>query len=503
MSAYQSLKDIFITLADLNHLDAIAGWDEAVMMPEGAGHRRAQALAKLQAIRHGILVDPKNEDLLEQAKSETLESEWDKANLKWMEELYLKATCVPSELVHALTEASFKSQQAWRQMRADNDWEGFKPYLQKTLDLVKEIAEIKADVFNEAPYDILIDEFSPALNQKIIDPIFAELKDFLPGFCQQVIEQQASREYISFKGHYPIEKQKLLGIELMKAIGFDFNRGRLDVSHHPFTGGDHFDVRITTRYDENDFAPAMMAVCHETGHGMYELGLPDDWADQPVGSSLGMSVHESQSLLIEMQACRSYEFLQFLASKAKTHFGDEPAFAVDNLFNIYTKVKPDFIRVDADEVTYPLHVIMRYEIEKQLIAGDLSLDDLPQAWDHAMQSLFGLSTNGNYKNGVMQDVHWPSGCFGYFPAYTIGSIIAAQVYQAALKACPAIPNELKQGNFSTLIQWLRENIHGYGSLYSTEQLVLNASGVPLSTTPYIQHLQRRYIDHSQLYLTPF
>lgn len=245
----------------------------------------------------------------------------------------------------------------------------------------------------------------------------------------------------------------------MAHLGFDFNHGRLDISHHPFCGGISSDVRITTRYNEHDFLSSLMAITHETGHALYEQGLLQEWSTQPVGHSLGMSVHESQSLLIEMQICRSLSFIHFITPLAQKYFPQAQNITTENLFYHYTQVKPGLIRVDADEVTYPLHVILRYEIEQLLFASEITIDDLPSVWDSYMQKYLGVSTLGDDKNGVMQDVHWPSGIFGYFPAYTFGALIAAQLFAALKKSIPDIKDQIQEGNFKPLLSWLRENLH--------------------------------------------
>lgn len=494
MPSYQQLEAIFQRLSHLQHLAAIGSWDEAVMMPSGGGESRAKALATLSTIIHETTIGPKVGELIEQAKQESLQSEWQQANLKWIEKQYLNATCLPSDLVTRKTQASIQCEQAWRTLRAENNWQAFAPLLEEVVNLVKQSANIRADVFNMNAYDVLLDDFSPGVSQQYIDPIFAELKTFIPEFLPKVIEKQNTLPMQDISGEFPIDQQKALGIELMRAIGFDFNYGRLDVSHHPFCGGVAEDVRITTRYNHNEFISAMMGVCHETGHALYERGLPREWLEQPVGQALGMSVHESQSLLVEMQACRSLPFMHFVTPLVKKHFGDNKAFTPENLYYHYTKVEPGFIRVDADEVTYPLHVIIRYEIEKQLISGEITVKDLPEVWNDYMTNFLGLSTKNNFKDGVMQDVHWPSGAFGYFPAYTLGALIAAQLFNSAEQAKPQIRDELSQGNFATLIEWLRKNIHSQASLHTMDTLITNASGKPLSADDFITHLNKRYLD---------
>nr|MDQ2994138.1 carboxypeptidase M32 [Pseudomonadota bacterium] len=327
-------------------------------------------------------------------------------------------------------------------------------------------------------------------NQSIIDPIFARLKTELPHRINDILSQQTSDPILEITGNFPIDQQRQLGLELMQALGFNFNHGRLDVSHHPFCGGVPSDVRITTRYNESEFITSVMAVCHETGHARYEQGLPVAWRSQPVGKALGMAIHESQSLLIEMYACRSAAFMQFLSPLIKRHFGDQPYYNPANLLKHYTRVKPGFIRVDADALTYPLHVILRYELEQQLFNDQLTIKDLPDAWNQKMQQYLGLSTVNNYKDGVMQDVHWPAGLFGYFPSYTLGSLIAAQLFAAALKQHPTIETQLSQGDFTTLFSWLNQHVHSRGSSVSPATLLQDATGSALDPSFYLKHISR-------------
>jgi carboxypeptidase Taq len=280
----------------------------------------------------------------------------------------------------------------------------------------------------------------------------------------------------------------------MQAVGFDFDHGRLDVSLHPFCGGVPDDLRITTRYNESDFTNAIMGVLHETGHAMYERGLPAAWRRQPVGEARGMALHESQSLLIEMQACRSRGFMGFMAPIAQETLGGQgAAWDPDNLYRLATQVAPDFIRVDADEVTYPAHVILRYRLETALIAGDMSLDDLPGAWNEGMRELLGI-TPPEDRLGCLQDIHWFDGAFGYFPTYTLGALAAAQLFEAATTAHPEIPDQLARGDFTTLLGWLRENVHGLGSSLDTDTILERATGAKLDETVFQRHIQRRYLD---------
>lgn len=493
MKNYNELKNIFKRISDLEHISAITFWDAACMMPSGGGDARAEAMATLKALQHSMLTDPKIDELIDKATSELLEDDWDTANLQKMQRLYFNATCLPQNLVEAKAKASMQSEQAWRILRKDNNWHEFLPLLENTFSLVKKAAVIHAEKRNMSTYDVLLDEYSPDITQTLIDPIFNKLKDFLPNFLDKVLEAQTSIKLFDIQGSYPISKQKALGLTLMQTIGFDFNHGRLDISHHPFCGGVPQDVRVTTRYNENEFITSAMAICHETGHAMYEQGLPIKWIDQPVGAPLGMSIHESQSLLVEMQACRSREFMDFLSQHVMATFGTQKEFTSENLYNLYTHVKRDYIRVDADEVTYPLHIILRYEIEKALFNDEIEIKDLPEIWDQKMQQYLGLSTKNNYKDGVMQDVHWPSGIFGYFPAYSLGALVAAQLFNKAKKSHPNILTNLVHGDFTVLINWLREKIHKNASKLTFHSLIQNATGEELNPDYFIKHLEERYI----------
>jgi len=282
-------------------------------------------------------------------------------------------------------------------------------------------------------------------------------------------------------------------VKLMERIGFDFDHGRLDISLHPFCGGTPDDVRITTRYEESDFQRALQGVLHETGHAMYERGLPEAWRRQPVGRARGMSLHESQSLLVEMQVCRSREFQRFAAPILRAAFGASgPEWDAENLYRLGTRVERSFIRVDADEVTYPAHVILRYRLERALLAGDLALKDLPAAWNDGMKALLGIVPPDD-RRGCLQDIHWYDGAFGYFPTYTLGAMTAAQLFDAAKRADPAILSGIERGDFAPLMAWLRANVHGKASRFSTTEIIAQATGKPLDPAVFEAHLRARYV----------
>jgi carboxypeptidase Taq len=418
---------------------------------------------------------------------------WRAANVAEMRNAYRRAVAVPSDLVEALSVAGSRCEMIWRTAREKSDFNLVLPEAEKLLALTREKAQALAAALNLSPYDALLDGYEPGGRAADIDPIFADLAEFLPGFVAEAREKTRGRGAgIRPRGPFPVAQQKALAETLMARAGFDFAHGRLDTSHHPFCGGVPDDVRITTRYNEADFVSGLMGVLHETGHALYEQGLPKDWRDQPVGSARGMSMHESQSLLMEMQACRSREFLSFLAPLLRETYGDDPAFEPDNLRRLYVRVEPGFIRVDADEATYPAHIILRYRLERAMIAGEMKFADLPPAWNEGMKALLGL-TPKNDAEGCLQDIHWYGGDFGYFPTYTLGAMTAAQLFAAARAAMPGLMDDLARGEFSHLRGWLRANVHSLASSASTRALLERATGRPLSVEPFKTHLKARYL----------
>ncbi|MBI1777259.1 MAG: carboxypeptidase M32 [Proteobacteria bacterium] len=494
MPAYQSLESRFRRMALIDEARAMLDWDYAAIMPEGGAAARADSLAALKVVSHELMTDPRLGDLLDEASGDNTLDEWQRANLREMRRLRLHATAVAADLVEALSKAANDCEMVWRKARPANDFKSLLPSLQLVLDLSREMAKAKAGVLGTSPYEALLDRFEPGGSTERIDLVFDGYARFLPDFLEAVLAHQARmRPPVKPMGPFPIEAQRRLGIEFMTRLGFDFQHGRLDVSLHPFCGGIPEDVRITTRYAEEDFTQSLMGVLHETGHALYEMGLPKSWRRQPVGEARGMAVHESQSLLIEMQACRSREFMEFAAPLIRAAFGGSgPAWEAANLHRLYTTVARSLIRVEADEVTYPAHVILRYRLEKAMIAGELMLIDLPGAWNDGMRTLLGVVPPDD-RQGCLQDIHWPAGVWGYFPTYSLGAMTAAQLFDAASRADPRIVPGLARGDFAPLIAWLRAHVHGQGSKLSTDELVAAASGRPLDPEVFKTHVRTRYL----------
>ena len=494
-NAYERLEERFARLATLGDAAAVLHWDMATMMPPGGAEARGRQLAELNAVQHGILTDPGTEALLDEANPV---GPWEKANLAEMRRRWAHASALDEALIKALTTTAAACETVWRGARADDDFAAVLPHLERLLALVRESAAAKAERLDLDPYDALLDQYDPGTRRTDIDPVFADLAEFLPGFLARVLTTQAARPAPRTPpGPFPLDRQQALVRGLMADLGFDFDHGRLDVSLHPFCGGTVEDVRITTRYDEADFTSALMGVLHETGHALYERGLPAEWRGQPVGEARGMSLHESQSLLVEMQVCRSRPFFAFAAPRFAAAFdGDGAAWAAENLYRLQTRVAPGLIRVDADEVTYPAHVILRYELEIAMLAGDLEPADLPGAWNDAMERLLGRRPPDD-RDGCLQDVHWYDGAFGYFPTYTLGAMAAAQLFAAARVADADIVPGIGRGDFRPLFAWLSANVHSRASSASTQDILIEATGRPLDSAVFKTHLEERYIDDNE------
>ncbi|MES1151626.1 MAG: carboxypeptidase M32, partial [Dongia sp.] len=488
--AYGELEQRFKRWSALREASGMLHWDLAAIMPEGGHHARAEQLAALGVIGHQMLADPKVGDLLGEAGAKDGLSDWQRANLGEMRRLYIHATALDADLVEAMSMANSAAEAAWRVARPAADFKAVKPQLETVFKLVREAAHAKAEKLGVSPYEALMDEHEPGNRTADVDKIFDTYGAFLPDFLERVLERQAREPApIEPKGPFPVAAQKALGERVMKTIGFDFKHGRLDTSLHPICGGVPDDVRITTRYTEDQVATALMGIIHETGHAMYERGLPVDWRLQPVGYARGMALHESQSLLVEMQASRGADFCAYLSPILNEVFpGNAAAFAPDNLRRLYSRVSRGFIRVDADEVTYPAHVILRYRLEQALIADELKVADIPAAWNEGMKALLGIVPPSD-REGCLQDIHWFDGGIGYFPCYSLGAMTAAQFFEAACAAKPEIPAEIERGKFDTLQGWLKANVHELGSSLSTPGIVTHATGRPLDIAVFKRHLE--------------
>lgn len=491
--SFQKLDDLCHKLEALEHALSILGADEATHMAVGGGEKRAEAMSALAGMHHRQATAPEIADWIAAAESEPLDEE-QTAALREFKRQYVNMTCLPTEFVERQTSARMRSEQLWRDLRGKGDWAGFLPALDGVVALVREEAQLRAEKLGLEPYDALMEQYDPGNRAADIAPVFDELKIFLTDFVPEALvvqeERLAKRPLKPLSGTYPIDRQRELGLAMMSAVGFDLTHGSLSVSHHPFCGGVPSDVRITTRYKTTEFLSSLMGVLHETGHALYEQNLPKKWAHWPLGRARGMAVHESQSLFVEKQLGRNPAFWRWALPTVEKHLGED--WSMDDILPHVHQVSRGLIRVDADEVTYPLHIILRFELEQDLISGRLETRDLPEAWDARMQAYLGLSTIDNPADGPMQDVHWPGAAFGYFPSYTLGAMMAAQQWAALTKAYPEADDEIAQGRFDTVNDWRRDNIWSQGSRWSTPELLERATGEKLNARYFTDHLKARY-----------
>lgn len=500
-----SYKKLTKKIEQISQLKSIAGlvhWDSAVMMPSGSATKRHVEVANLQSLVHEMSTSAQMGDLIKAAcQEESSLDQWQKANLKLIGKSYDKIQSITQELSHEFSIASSESEFNWRKHRAENNFKDLIPYLNRVFKAAIAIANAQAESSGKSAYDVLVDDFDPDRSVAEIDSVFSNLKVELPKLMNKIIAKQSSEKVLSLSEKIDESTQKAIGLKVLSSMGFDLNRGRLDKSTHPFCIGGRFDVRMTTRYDESNFLSSLFAVVHETGHGLYQQNLPEDYMYQPVGEANGMAFHESQSLIMEMQAASSKGFVQFLAKLLRDDFGFKGAeYSAENLYKLMTRVKPSFIRVDADEVTYPLHIILRFEIEQQIMAGDIQVVDLPQVWNDKMKEYLGV-VPGDYASGCLQDIHWPSGWLGYFPSYTNGAIIASMLMRKVQEQSvqdqqkDSISDELAKGSFSSLNSYLNQNLRQHGSLYSSKELLKISTGFEqVEPSIFIEYLRNKYLD---------
>ncbi len=490
--AYDELAAHHQRLHHLEHLNSIVSWDQAANMPPGGSEARASALAEMSALLHRLRTEPTLPERLARAADEPLD-DLQRANLREMQRDWRSSNALPESLVETLTIARARCEHAWRTQRPANDWAAFAPNLREVLRLSREVAEHLSQASGLSRYDAMLDQYEPGTSCAQVDRVFGDLRQWLPGLIDRAIARQQREPVVVPVGPFALPAQRALCERVVRDLGFDFAGGRLDVSTHPFCGGVPEDVRMTTRFAEREFIQALMSTIHETGHARYEQGRPRDLLGQPVSQARSMAIHESQSLAFEMQLARSPAFVGRLAPLVREAFGEQPALATDNLLRLVTRVERGQIRVDADELTYPAHVILRYEIERALIEGDAEVDDIPAQWDEKMAALLGVDTRGNFKDGPMQDVHWPEGLFGYFPCYTLGAMYAAQWFAAMRRAMPDLDTRIAAGDLAPVFDWLRQNIWTQASRWTTDELARRASGEVLNPAHFRAHLEARYL----------
>jgi carboxypeptidase Taq len=489
--ALRRLKDRLATISDVNAARKALHWDRQTYMPEGGIEGRAEQLATLSRLAHEMLVSSETAELLAVLEEPEAGSE-DFALLRLARREYERAAKLPDRLVEELARATALSQPAWERARARSDWASFEPHLGKIVLLQRESAECLG--YEDHPYDALLDLYEPGAKKARLQEVFGELKAESVPLIRQISALSGGDRSRPLYGRFDEKYQEEFARQVASDFGYDWKRGRLDRVVHPFciSLGGPGDVRITTRFDPGWLSPALFATLHEAGHAMYEQGIEPAYSRTPLSGGTSMGVHESQSRLWENLVGRSRTLWSYYYPRLRKTF-PEPLGDTDleAFYRAINEVKPSLIRVEADELTYNLHIVVRFELEISLLGDELAVSELPAAWNAKMEEYLGL-TPGDEANGVLQDVHWAAGLFGYFPTYTIGNVLAAQLFEEALKAHPHIPEEMGNGEFETLRGWLWKNIHRHGKRYDPEELIERATGRPLQTAPYLRYLKKKF-----------
>ena len=478
----------------LGTVGELLGWDEQVNLPPGAGEQRAAQLAALAEAQHAAASAPRLGELLAllETRRDALSGD-QRAIVAQARRDYDRATKLPAEFVREKAAQGSRGYQAWARARAADDFASYAPVLEQNLELAKREAAYLGR--GAAPYDHMLDEFDPGLTAAAVDRLFTELKRDLVPLVREIaaspVAARARAAAEQLRG-FPVGEQREFLREVTEKLGFDYARGRIDLSLHPFCSGTGSDVRMTTRFNADRPLSALFGAIHETGHGLYEQGLPVAHLGTALGIHAGMAVHESQSRLWENQVGRSRGFWRRFEPRWRERFPAQmAAVPSDELYLAINAVVPTLIRVESDEVTYNLHIILRFELEKKLFAGELAVRDLPAAWRAASRDLLDLEPP-NDREGVLQDVHWSGGAFGYFPSYCLGNMLAAQLWYRALALRPALEEDFARGDFSWLLGWLRENIHSQGRRFSALELARRVTGEDLSPKHLVRYLRERY-----------
>jgi carboxypeptidase Taq len=494
-SPYEQLEQEFRRLHAFRGALSLLRWDAAVMMPRGSADVRGEQLAALETEHHALLTTPKVARLLERAEAGSSQlSDWSLANLHEMRRQRDHAIATPPSLIARLAKATARAEVYWVEAKKANDFKLFAPHLEEVVHLVRDKAALLGQARGLAPYDALVDGFTPGISTADIDIIFKALSRKLPGLISEAIEVQAAHPPLPLAGKFSIAKQRSLTMDVLKALGFPFDRGRMDESEHPFTEGVPGDIRVTTRFDMGDPFSGLLGAVHETGHAMYDLGLPQKWRDQPVGRDRGLALEESQSLLFEMNLCRSRAFVRYLRPLLEKYLQVSGAeWHESNLYRILIRVRRSLIRMDADELTYPVHIMLRYELEKKMLEGSLPVADLPEAWNEHLEQRLNIRPASD-ADGCLQDIHWAVGHFGYFPSYALGAVIAGQLNEALRAARPALDEEIAAGQFGGVMEWLRDNVHGVGARLPVQELIKQATGKPLTAAAYLRYLETKYLE---------
>lgn len=496
MEPIQQLQAHLADVVRLGQIGAILGWDQQTMMPPGGAEARAEHLATISKIAHEMFVDEKTGRLLEEAERAVQGMDGDSfeaALVRVVRHDYDLETKLPTTLVEAIARETARAHEVWVKARETSDYAAFAPTLERIYDLMRQKAEALG--YEDRPYDALLDQFEPGMKTGQVAEVFSGLRAELVPFVQQIFERLDAVDHSMLHLHYDIDKQAVFGLDVIKKLGYDFERGRQDKAVHPFTTNFSInDVRITTRYLPDFLPSALFSSVHEAGHALYEQGSDQRLEGTPLAGGTSLGVHESQSRLWENLVGRGKPFWQHFYPQLQQTFPEQlGGVDLDAFYRAINFVSRSLIRVEADEVTYNLHIMLRFEMENDLLEGKLAFKDAPDAWNAKMQEYLGITPPSD-KEGILQDVHWSSGLVGYFPTYALGTLLSVQYWDKALADVPSIPDEIARGNFAPLLEWLRTNIHVHGRKYWPAELTERVTGEPLQYHSFMRYLRAKYSE---------
>ena len=470
-------------------LQSVAGrtaWDQETMMPINSGMSRAMEMGALEEVIHERKKGSEIRELLETA---TPKSSHEKRLHELIKRDFDRATVIPNQLASDLAKTTSLAQMGWQKARQNNNFSEFSPHLKKVIDLKRKEASLLSPLGDL--YDGLINDYEYGMTKKEASSIFAVMKPRLLDLRQRISESKLSKPIL--QGDFNTEKQLKLAHEIAKTFFYDFNRGRIDIVAHPFCSGSGDDVRITTRVDSKDPFNCLYSTIHEVGHACYEQNVYTDFLHSPLGSGVSLGIHESQSRIFENQIGRSRHFTKWLFKEMKNCFGEFGIGDPEEFYRLVNKVETSFIRTEADEVHYNLHIMLRFELEVEVIAKNLEVEDLPEAWNKKFKDYFGRDVT-KPSDGILQDVHWSIGAFGYFPTYTLGNLNAGCLFKKMMEDIPNMDEGFEKGDVSSATNWLTENIHQHGSVYEPTELIKNATGEELTPEPFLDYLDEKFSD---------
>lgn len=491
ISAFQTLVN---EIHDLNATQSLLGWDLETMMPHKGSAMRAKQMATLAKLSHNLMTGPEMDQHMQRLRQPGIADTLDTMNQALIREVgqsYDKSRKIPIELLQAMVETTAEAHNVWVEARANKQFKQFKPCLQKIISLNQQMADALG--YEDSPYDALLDEYEPGLTVKQLDPLFVKLKSDIVPLLQAIKNAGYKPDTTCLtKGTFPSEKQITFSKKILADMGFDFEAGRLDLSAHPFSSGSSAtDVRLTTRIDEQDVFSALSSSMHEGGHGMYEQGINPALSRTPLSEGTSLGIHESQSRMWENQVGRSKAFWTHYFPQLQATFPELKSVTLEQFYHAINLVEPSYIRVEADEVTYNLHILVRYEIEKALIEGQMNVDDIPGAWAEKMKAYLGITPTHDAE-GALQDIHWSHGSFGYFPTYTLGNLYSAQFFNTAKQQIADLDSNIARGQLLPLKTWLNKEIHWVGKSETADTIVRRVTGEPLNATYFVDYLWRKY-----------